>query len=161
MVATIAGALPGDKGPVVVIEVRTEQAAPRRLAAVPSVTTPQDQRRNIGRSLGIIWLAVREQGARFGHNVFVYRDGEPETMIVEVGVEVLGDFTVRGEIRIVQTPSGEVATAAYYGHDWHTSANSAIAVWERPRPNDRICLIGYRSGAIGDSTRPAAAEGFG
>ncbi len=100
------------------IEVRTEQAAPRRLAAIRGVTTPQDLRRNISRSLGIIWPAVREQGVRFGHNVFVYRDGEPGTMIVELGVEVLGDFTERGEIKIVQTPSGEVATATYYGDDY-------------------------------------------
>ena len=100
------------------IEVRTEQAGPRRLAAIRSVTTPQDLRRTISRSLGIIWPAVREQGVRFGHNVFVYRNGEPGTMIVELGVEVLGDFTERGEIRIVQTPSGEVATAPYYGDDY-------------------------------------------
>jgi hypothetical protein len=64
----------------VAIEVRTEQAAPRRLAAIRSVTTPQDLRQTISRSLGIIWPAVREQGVRFGHNVFVYRDGEPGTL---------------------------------------------------------------------------------
>jgi len=102
----------------VAIEVRTEQAAPRRLAAIRSVTTPQDLRRTISRSLGIIWPAVREQGVRFGHNVFVYRDGERVTMIVELGVEVLGDFTERGEIQIVQSPSGDVATATYYGDDY-------------------------------------------
>jgi effector-binding domain-containing protein len=106
----------------VAIEVRTEQAAPRRLAAVRSVTTPQDLGRTIGRSLGIIWPAVREQGVRFGHNVFVYHNGEPGTMLVELGVEVFGDFTESGEIQIVQTPSGEVATAAYYGDDYSQMA---------------------------------------
>jgi effector-binding domain-containing protein len=102
----------------VAIEVRTEQAAPRQLAAIRSVTAPQDLRQTIGRSLGIIWPAIREQGVRFGHNVFVYRDGEPGTMIVELGVEVFGDFTCRGEIQVVHTPSGEVATATYYGDDY-------------------------------------------
>ena len=113
------------------IEVRTEQAVPRRLAAIRSVTTPQDLRQTIGRSLGIIWPAVREQGVRFGHNVFVYRDGEPGTIIVELGVEVLGDFTERGEIKIVQTPSGEVATAAYYGDDYTQMAPvyEALGQW--------------------------------
>ena len=113
------------------IEVRTEQAAPRRLAAVRSVTAPQDLRQTIGRSLDIIWPAVRGQGVRFGHNVFVYRDGEPGTLIVEVGVEVLGDFTERGEIQIVQTPSGEVATAAYYGDDYTRMAPvyQALGQW--------------------------------
>jgi effector-binding domain-containing protein len=102
----------------VAIEVRTEQAVPRRLAAVRSVTTPQDLRRTISRSLGIVWPAIREQGARFGHNVFVYRDGEPGTLVVELGVEVPGDFTESGEIQIVHTPPGEVATATYYGDDY-------------------------------------------
>ena len=100
------------------IEVRTEQAAPRRLAAIRSVITPQDLRQTIGRSLGIIWPAIRERGVRFGHNVFVYREGEPGMLIVEIGVEVLGDFPERGEMRIVQTPPGEVATATYYGDDY-------------------------------------------
>src|SRR5262249_61567034 len=101
--------------PVMAIEVRTEQAAPRRLAAIRSVTTPQDLRGTISRSLGIIWPAIRQQGVRFGHNVFVYRDGEPGRLIVEIGVEVLGGFPERGEMRIVPTPPGEVATAPYYG----------------------------------------------
>jgi effector-binding domain-containing protein len=115
----------------VVIEVRTEQAAPRRLAAIRSVTTPQDLRRTISQSLGIIWSAVREQGVRFGHNVFVYRDGEPGTLIVEIGVEVLGDFTESGETQIVQTPGGEVATAAYYGDDYTQMAPvyNALVQW--------------------------------
>jgi effector-binding domain-containing protein len=102
----------------VAIEVRTEQAAPRRLAAIRSVIKPQDLGPAIGRSLGIIWPAVREQGVRFGHNVFVYRDGEPGTLIVEIGVEVIGDFPERGEVQIVHTPAGEVATATYYGDDY-------------------------------------------
>jgi effector-binding domain-containing protein len=115
----------------VAIEVRTEQVAPRRLAAIRSVTTPQDLRQTIGRSLGIIWPVIREQGVRFGHNVFVYRDGEPGAMVVELGVEVLGDFTERGEIQIVQTPSGEVATATYYGADYTQMAPvyQAVEQW--------------------------------
>jgi effector-binding domain-containing protein len=115
----------------VAIEVRTEQAAPRRLAAIRSVTTPQDLRRTIGRSLGIIWPAVREQGVRFGHNVFVYHHGEPGTMLVELGVEVFGDFTESGEIQIVDTPSGEVATATYDGDDYTqvTRVYQAVERW--------------------------------
>jgi effector-binding domain-containing protein len=102
----------------VVIEVHTEQAAPRRLAAIRSVATPPDLWPAISRSLAVIWPEVREQGVSFGHNVFIYRDGEPGTIIVEAGVEVSGDFTERGEIRITATPPGEVATAAYYGDDY-------------------------------------------
>ena len=39
-------------------------------------------------------------------------------MVVELGVEVLGDFAERGEIHVVQTPSGEVATATHYGDNY-------------------------------------------
>jgi effector-binding domain-containing protein len=102
----------------VAIEVRTEQAVPRRLAAIRSETTPRDLRQTIGRSLGIIWPAIREQGVRFGHNVFVYHNGEAGTLTVEIGVEVLGDFAEHGEIQIVHTPPGEVATATYFGDDY-------------------------------------------
>jgi hypothetical protein len=35
---------------------------------------------------------VREQGVRFGHNVFVYHNGEPGTLTVELGVEVFGEL---------------------------------------------------------------------
>jgi len=118
MMLAIAGPLPGDKVRVVAIEVRTEQAMPRRLAAIRSVTAPRDLGQVISRSLGIIWPAVREQGVRFGHNVFVYHNGEPGTLLVELGVEVSGDFTESGEIQIVHTPAGEVATATYYGDDY-------------------------------------------
>jgi len=115
----------------VAIEVRTEQAAPRQLAAIRSVTTPSDLGRTIGRSLGVIWPTLREQGARFGHNIFVYRDGEAGTLVVDVGVEVLGHFTELGEIRILQTPSGEVATATHYGNDYTqmTPVYQALAQW--------------------------------
>ena len=100
------------------IEVRLEHAAARRLAAIRSTTTPQDLPQTIGRSLGVIWPAIREQGVPFGHNVFVYRSGESGTLLVELGVEVLGDFLAHGAIQIVQTPAGEVATAAHYGDDY-------------------------------------------
>ena len=60
---------------------------PRQLAAIRNVTTPQDLRRNISRSLGIIWPAVRagcafraqrlclprRRARRFRHPVFRVR----------------------------------------------------------------------------------------
>ena len=52
-------------------------------------------------------------------------------MVVELGVEVLGDFAERGEIQLVRTPSGEVATAAYYGDDYTRMAPvyQALGQW--------------------------------
>ena len=113
------------------IEVRTEQAVPRRLAAVRSVTTSPELGQAIGRALGIVWPAVRAQGVRFGHNVFVYHNGALGTMTVELGVEVFGDFTAQDEIEIVHTPSGEVATATYFGDDYSRMAPvyEALGQW--------------------------------
>ena len=119
------------------IEVHTEWAAPRRLAAIRSVTTPRDLGREIGRALGVVWPAIREQGVRFGHNVFVYDNREPGTLVVELGVEVLCEFAENDEIRIAHTPSGEVATATYFGDDYSQMAPVYDAIGEWCTTNGR------------------------
>src|SRR5262249_34694360 len=62
----------------VAYEVRTEWAEPRRLAAIHAVTTQQRLSTDIPLLVGKIWPVLREQGARTGHNVVIYR-GSPAT----------------------------------------------------------------------------------
>lgn len=52
---------------------------------------------------------------RFGHNVFVYHDVGGGLLEVIVGVEVLGPFEERGEVRLTSTPAGEAITTAHFG----------------------------------------------
>jgi effector-binding domain-containing protein len=49
---------------------------------------------------------------------------------VDVGVEALSSFEDRGEIRHVFTPSGEVATVAYFGaYSGMAPAYAALDQW--------------------------------
>jgi effector-binding domain-containing protein len=100
---------------VVPYEVRTELTGPRNLAAVRAVTTAQRLGTDIIRLLDQVWPLLREQGARTGHNVVIYRPGEGGELVIDAGVEVPEGFTARGEVRPVDTPAGEAATTTHYG----------------------------------------------
>ena len=63
----------------------------------------------------MVWPVLREQNVRTGHNVVVYRAGGGGMMTIDAGVEVFTDFTERGEVRHMSTPSGDMATTAHYG----------------------------------------------
>jgi effector-binding domain-containing protein len=114
----------------VTYEVRTEQAGPRRLAAIRATTTHQRLTSDIFRLLDMVWPALREQGVRTGHNVVIYR-GSPQALIIDAGVEVFSEFTERGEMRSIETPSGEVATTAHFGdYAKMAPAYTALENWQ-------------------------------
>jgi effector-binding domain-containing protein len=114
---------------VVPYEVRTELTGPRNLAAVRAVTTAQRLGTDIIRLLDQVWPLLREQGARTGHNVVIYRPGEGGELVIDAGVEVPEGFTARGEVRPVDTPAGEVATTTHYGD--YSELSAAYAALER------------------------------
>ena len=81
-------------------------------------------------SLDKVWPVLREQGVRTGHNVVIYRDGDGQTLDMEVGVEVPDGFTPEGEILLIAAPSGEVATATHLGeYSEMKPAYTAIERW--------------------------------
>src|SRR3954469_10750224 len=96
-------------------EVRLERAEPRVMAAISSSTPRSELGATIIRSLDAIWPEIRGQGVQFGHNVVVYRGGDGGSLTVDVGVEVLSEFTERGQVLLTVTPAGEVATTAHFG----------------------------------------------
>ncbi len=110
-------------------DVRTVQAGPRALAAVRAATTHQTLGADILRLLDMVWPMLREQGVRTGHNVVVYYPGEGGAFTIDAGVEAFTDFTERGEVRRISTPSGEVATTAHYGE--YSGMAPAYAALER------------------------------
>jgi effector-binding domain-containing protein len=119
-------------------QVRTEQAAPRVLAAVRAVTTPQRLSTDIIRLLDQVWPLLREQGTRTGHNVVIYRAGEPGQLAIDVGVEVFSGFTERGAVKRVTTPSGEAAVTAHYGeYSLMGGAYAALDQWCAANGRDR------------------------
>jgi predicted transcriptional regulator YdeE len=127
-------------------EVRTEQAAPRLLAAVSATTTRQQLGTDIIRLLDLVWPVLRGQGARTGHNVVIYdRGGDviydrggDATLRIQAGVEVFGDFTDSGEVRHRETPAGEVAATTHHGeYSDMARAYAALEQWwagNRRRP---------------------------
>jgi effector-binding domain-containing protein len=111
-------------------QVRTEQAAPRPLAAVRAVTTPQRLSTDIIRLLDQVWPVLREQGTRTGHNVVIYHAAESGQLTIDAGVEVLTGFTERGAVRRVTTPAGEAAVTAHYGeYSMMGGAYAALDQW--------------------------------
>jgi hypothetical protein len=62
-----------------------------------------------------VWPLLREQGARTGHNVVIYRPGAGDELVIDAGVEVDGGFTPRGGVQPVDTPAGEAAAVTHYG----------------------------------------------
>ena len=78
----------------------------------------------------MVWPVLREQGVRTGHNVVIYRGGDGGTLTIDAGVEVFTDFTDRGEVRHICTPSGDMATTAHYGeYSDMAAAYGAIEEW--------------------------------
>jgi len=110
-------------------EVRTGWAGPRALAAVRATTTGQQLGAEIVRLLDIVWPTLREQGVRTGHNVVVYYGSEGGALTIDAGVEAFTDFTERGEVKRISTPSGDVATTAHYGE--YSDMAPAYAALER------------------------------
>ena len=108
---------------------RAEQAGPRTLAAVSTVTTPRRLGADITGLLDQVWPLLREQGTRTGHNVVIYRDGEAGALAIDAGVEVFEDFTERGAVRRLTTPAGEVAAVAHYGE--YSALSAAYAAVDR------------------------------
>lgn len=78
-----------------------------------------------------VYAAVRaKQVIQTGHNVFVFRDGSPDGVTVEVGVE--GSFVAdASEVLVaVLTPAGEAAATVHRGpYSGLGAAHEAIVRW--------------------------------
>jgi effector-binding domain-containing protein len=110
-------------------EVRTEDADTRALAAARAATTHDQLGSDIVRLLDMVWPELRAQGVPTGHNIVVYYGGLGGTFTIDAGVEVLTEFTERGEVRRACTPSGEVATTVHYGE--YAAIDRAYAALEQ------------------------------
>jgi effector-binding domain-containing protein len=123
--------------------VRAQRLDSVPLAVIRRQVRPADLSRVIPECCGLVWDAVRAQGAPAGRHVALYWDFE-STIRLEVGVELLGAFADDGEIVRSATPSGMVASATHFGpysglraahdavHAWCKSTNQRVAgpSWE-------------------------------
>lgn len=90
-----------------------------------------------------VYAAVKSgEVVQSGHNVFLYRDGAPDTVTVEIGVEVASAFEDLGEVRHSTTPAGEVASTVHVGpYSTLGEAHDAIVGWCRERGLDRADVV--------------------
>ncbi|HUD78956.1 MAG TPA: GyrI-like domain-containing protein [Streptosporangiaceae bacterium] len=109
--------------------VRVEHVATRPLAAARTTTSRQRLSASIRELLDQVWPVLRSQGVRTGHNVVSYYPSGAGELTIEAGVETLSDFRATGAVQPAATPSGEVATVAYYGE--YSGLGTAYQALER------------------------------
>lgn len=95
-------------------------------------------RRQVGRNelsrvvpecCGLVWKAIKAQGAKGGRHVAIYWDG---SIRLEVGVELHGPFAEQPDVVRSATPGGWVATVTHLGpYGSLGEAHRAIQEWSR------------------------------
>jgi effector-binding domain-containing protein len=118
----------------VVVAVRVETVAPRRLAAVRRDLFPHEVGAAWGPAIDQVSEFIRSQPSLWtgGHNVFVYHHaaGPNSPMACDFGVEVTRTFETSGEVFATETPAGEAVVAVYRGpYDALNEAYVAIDEW--------------------------------
>jgi effector-binding domain-containing protein len=97
------------------------------LAVIRRTTSAAEVSRLVPECCGLVWNAVRAQGARGGRHVAVYWDG---SIRLEVGVELLGPFRDEGEVVGSATPGGWAAWVTHFGpYRSLGAAHSAVRDW--------------------------------
>jgi effector-binding domain-containing protein len=115
-------------------QVRIETVSQRKLAAahrqvrIGQVATVWRQ------ALDQVWEFLRQNpGLRTdGHNIFLYHHPENREFLMDVdfGVEVTRSFPSSGEVALVETPAGKVASALHVGsYDELKRTHDAIHAW--------------------------------
>lgn len=92
--------------------IRLHQVDPVTLAVVRRQARPADLATVVPAGCGLVWDLLRQQGARGGRHVALYRD---DAIHLEVGVEMTMPFVEAGELVRSATPGGLVATATHRG----------------------------------------------
>lgn len=115
-------------------QVTIETVAPRKLAAVRRQVLIGQISSAWRPALDKVWEFLRKNpGLRTdGHNIFLYHhpSNRQLPMNVEFGVEVVRPFVPSGEVDLVETPAGKVASSLHIGpYDQMNKTHDAIHAW--------------------------------
>jgi effector-binding domain-containing protein len=114
-------------------EVVVEAAQAELIAAVRATATIPEIPRAWKPALDQVWAFLKtNRELRPGHNFFLYHHPErrDEPMDIDFGVQVARPFEPVGNVRCVETPSGEVARTVHVGpYDRLSDAHSALHSW--------------------------------
>jgi effector-binding domain-containing protein len=118
------------------VDVSVQVAKPRMLAAVRRQVTIGQVGSAWRPALDLVWGFLRQHtGLRTdGHNVFLYHHPAARNlpMDVDFGVEVVRSFEQAGEVHLVETPGGKVASALHVGpYDRMKETHDAIHQWAK------------------------------
>jgi hypothetical protein len=127
--------------------VRFERLDSLPLAVVRRQAQSSELARLVPDSCGLVWDAVRAQQGNAGRHVAVYWDGR---IRLEVGVEIHGPFTERGDVVRSATPAGRVVSTTHSGpYRGLGAAHYAIREWCAAGPTALPAQAG-RSTVTGD-----------
>jgi len=114
--------------------VRLEHLPSVPLAVIRRIARQAELSRVVPECCGLVWNAVRAQGAPAGRNVAVYWDGR---IRLEVGVELLGSLVEQGDVVRSATPGGLVAFVTHFGpYGALGAAHNAIREWCQANQHD-------------------------
>jgi effector-binding domain-containing protein len=109
--------------------VRVEEVSSIPLAVIRRQVSRSELPRVVPECCGLVWNAVRAQHAKGGRHVAIYWDG---SIRLDVGVELDGPFTERGDVVLSATPGGVVATTTHFGpYGGLASAHDTVHRWVR------------------------------
>jgi effector-binding domain-containing protein len=116
------------------VEVSVQVAKRRMLAAVRRQVSIGQVGEAWKPALDCVWefLRSRPELRSDGHNVFLYHHPTARqlSMDVDFGVEVVREFEEAGEVRLVETPGGRVASALHFGaYNRMRETHDAIHRW--------------------------------
>ena len=116
------------------IPVQIETVNARRLAAVRRRVSVAEIATTWRPALDKVWKFLRQNPAlrADGHNIFFYHHPEDQQspMEIDFGVEVSRPFAPFGEVALVETPAGKVASALHVGpYDQMKRTHDAIHAW--------------------------------
>jgi effector-binding domain-containing protein len=108
-------------------QVHVQQFDSIPLAVIRRQAAKSELARLVPECCGRVWNALQEQQTTGGRHVAVYWDG---VMNVDVGAELQGPFSDRGEVVRSATPAGLVAWATHVGpYNQLIAAHDAVRQW--------------------------------
>ena len=114
-------------------EVVVETAQAELVAAVRVTVSISEIARAWKPALDQVWSFLKQSSELApGHNLFLYHhpDRRNEPMDIDFGVQVGRPFEREGNVRCIETPTGEVARTVHVGpYDRLGDAHNAIRAW--------------------------------
>ena len=114
-------------------DIKLESVQSELIAAVRATVQQSEISRVWKPALDQVWEFLKKHaGLDRQHNLFLYHHPEHrgEAMKIDFGVQVTRSFEPEGNVRCVETPSGEVATTLHVGpYEQLHAAHEALNAW--------------------------------